>query len=108
MKNSVSKEHQRLKKLNSLNNKLLVSGYTATQLVNIAGSSPCYIYDREELSGRVADFRRLMPRELKLHYAIKANPMPALVAHMARSVDGLDVASPSGNVGCSFYGGVGS
>ena len=28
-----------------------------------------------------------------LHYAIKANPMPALVRHMAQLVDGLDVAS---------------
>ena len=31
--------------------------------------------------------------QCRLHYAMKANPMPALVAHMARRVDGLDVAS---------------
>jgi diaminopimelate decarboxylase len=27
-----------------------------------------------------------------LHFSIKANPMPALVQHMAGLVDGLDVA----------------
>jgi diaminopimelate decarboxylase len=30
---------------------------------------------------------------VKLHYAMKANPMPALVCHMAGLVDGIDVAS---------------
>jgi diaminopimelate decarboxylase len=30
---------------------------------------------------------------VKLHYAMKANPMPALVGHMVRLVDGIDVAS---------------
>src|SRR5262249_20808811 len=30
---------------------------------------------------------------IKLHYAVKANPMPAVVSHIALQVDGLDVAS---------------
>ena len=34
-----------------------------------------------------------MPPQLRLHYSIKANPMPALVQHMATLVDGFDVAS---------------
>ena len=43
---------------------------------------------------RVALLRATLPaRRSSLHYAMKANPMPALVAHMARLVDGLDVAS---------------
>ena len=37
--------------------------------------------------------RAALPREISLHYAMKANPMPALVAHMAGLVDGIDVAS---------------
>jgi diaminopimelate decarboxylase len=41
----------------------------------------------------VALVRRHLPAGLKLHYAIKANPMPALVRHLAQQVDGLDVAS---------------
>ena len=39
------------------------------------------------------ELRAALPREISLHYAMKANPMPALVAHMARPVDGIDVAS---------------
>ena len=45
------------------------------------------------LRERVELLRRVLPGEIDLHYAIKANPMPALVGHMAQLVDGLDVAS---------------
>jgi diaminopimelate decarboxylase len=45
------------------------------------------------LTGRVALLRQHLPAEIHLHYAMKANPMPAVVQHMARLVDGLDVAS---------------
>src|SRR4029453_4318949 len=31
--------------------------------------------------------------EVHVHYAMKANPMPAVVRHMAARVDGIDVAS---------------
>jgi diaminopimelate decarboxylase len=41
----------------------------------------------------VALLRRALPSAIELHYAMKANPMPALVQHMAGLVDGLDVAS---------------
>lgn len=89
----MSKGHHRLATLDSRDNQLLIAGRTAAELVNIVGSSPCYIYDRQALSERVAQFRQQMPTKLKLHYAIKANPMPALVGLMAQCVDGLDVAS---------------
>ena len=89
----MSKRHHRLATLASDKNQLLVAGRSVAQLVSIAGTSPCYIYDRQALSARVAQFRQQMPSALRLHYAIKANPMPALVNHMAQYVDGLDVAS---------------
>ena len=89
----MSKRHHRLATLASDKNQLLVAGRPVAQLVSIAGTSPCYIYDRQSLSARVAQFRQQMPSSLRLHYAIKANPMPALVNHMAQCVDGLDVAS---------------
>jgi diaminopimelate decarboxylase len=41
----------------------------------------------------VAELRAALPASIKLHYAMKANPMPAVVSHMARLVDGIDVAS---------------
>lgn len=93
VKENMSKGHHRLEALRSEGNQLLIAGHTVPDLVNIVGSSPCYIYDRAALSERVSQFRQQMPGELKLHYAIKANPMPALVGHMAQCVDGLDVAS---------------
>jgi diaminopimelate decarboxylase len=41
----------------------------------------------------VAQLRAALPSAVKLHYAMKANPMPAVVGLMAGLVDGIDVAS---------------
>ena len=72
---------------------LLVGGVPLTQLAQRVGRTPFYAYDRRELDRRVELLRAHVPPEVKLHYAIKANPMPALVCHMATRVGGLDVAS---------------
>jgi diaminopimelate decarboxylase len=72
---------------------LQVGGIALTRLAQRVGSTPFYAYDRRLLSERVAHLRAHLPPELALHYSIKANPMPALVQHMAGLVDGLDVAS---------------
>lgn len=72
---------------------LLVGGIPLKQLADRVGQTPFYAYDRQLLSQRVAQLRAALPGSIKLHYAMKANPMPALVCHMARLVDGLDVAS---------------
>ena len=64
-----------------------------TQLAARVGQTPFYAYDRRLLDERVALLRRALPPAIALHYAVKANPMPALVQHMAGLVDGLDVAS---------------
>lgn len=72
---------------------LLVGGMTLARLAERVGQTPFYAYDRRLLEARVAELRAALPREISLHYAIKANPMPAVVAAMARWVDGLDVAS---------------
>ena len=37
--------------------------------------------------------RAALPASVKLHFAMKANPMPAVVGYMAGLVDGIDVAS---------------
>ena len=60
------------------------------------GRTPFYAYDRQLLSQRVAELRATLPAGIELHYAMKANPMPAVVQHMAGLVDGLDVA-PAAN-----------
>jgi diaminopimelate decarboxylase len=64
-----------------------------TRLAERIGSTPFYAYDRAKLSERVALLRRHLPPEVHLHYAMKANPMPAVVQHMAGLVDGFDIAS---------------
>ncbi len=75
------------------NGELLVGGIPLTRLAARVGQTPFYAYDRQLLSKRVSALRAVLPETLKIHYAMKANPMPALVAHMARLVDGIDVAS---------------
>ena len=72
---------------------LVVGGIALTRLAAQVGQTPFYAYDRGQIDARVAALRNALPREVSLHYAMKANPMPALVAHMVRRVDGIDVAS---------------
>jgi diaminopimelate decarboxylase len=72
---------------------LVVGGIPLTRLARRVGRTPFYAYDRAVLDRRIALLREHLPPAVKLHYAIKANPMPALVCHVARGVDGLDVAS---------------
>lgn len=74
-------------------NQLLVNGVPLALLAERVGQTPFYAYDRSLLSQRVAQLRKALPEEIHLHYAVKANPMPALVQHMATLVDGFDVAS---------------
>jgi diaminopimelate decarboxylase len=57
------------------------------------GSTPFYAYSRALLRARVHQLRTALPAGICLHYAMKANPMPALVQFMAGLVDGIDVAS---------------
>ncbi len=72
---------------------LLVGGMPLTRLAERVGQTPFYAYDRQAISARIDSLKAVLPARLELHYAIKANPMPALVAHIASRVDGLDVAS---------------
>lgn len=71
----------------------LINNRTLDQVVAIAGQTPLYVYDRIQIIERVSQLRQALPQRIKLHYAIKANPMPAVVNLLAGLVDGLDVAS---------------
>ncbi|MEU4154950.1 pyridoxal-dependent decarboxylase, exosortase A system-associated [Actinoplanes sp. NPDC026670] len=72
---------------------LAVGGVPVSRLAERVGSTPFFAYDRRLLTERVALLRRHLPADLQLSYAIKANPMPALVQHMSTLVDSFDVAS---------------
>ena len=72
---------------------LWVGGMSLTQLAARIGQTPFYAYERRLLDQKMALLRGALPPAIELHYAVKANPMPAVVQHMAGLVDGLDVAS---------------
>ncbi len=72
---------------------LLIAGKGIAELINIAGQTPTYIYDRQQISQTINSLLDRLPAQVQLHYALKANPMPAVVQHIANYVSGLDIAS---------------
>ena len=70
---------------------LTIAGRRAEDWVAAHGS-PVFVYDPAIVAARVARFRAAIPG-VDLHYAIKANPLPAFLAAVSPLVDGLDVAS---------------
>jgi diaminopimelate decarboxylase len=76
-----------------VDHELVVGGLKISELARRVGRTPFFAYDRSVMRAGVERLRAVLPPEISLHYAIKANPMPALVAFMAQLVDGLDVAS---------------
>jgi diaminopimelate decarboxylase len=73
--------------------RLTVGGVPVDRLAQRVGETPFFAYDRGLLSTRVGLLRATLPAGVQLSYAVKANPMPAVVQHLSGSVDGFDVAS---------------
>lgn len=86
-------EHASLAQFSVQNDCLQIGGMALTRLADRVGTTPFYAYDRKKITERVELLRQKLPQEILLHYAIKANPMPAVVQHLAGLVDGMDVAS---------------
>lgn len=74
-------------------NCLQLGSMSLQRLAQRVGSTPFYACDRDKLTERIALLRQHLPPSVHLHYAMKANPMPAIVQHMAGLVDGIDIAS---------------
>ena len=72
---------------------LCVGGVPLDILAERVGSTPFFAYDRRLLTERVGQLRAALPPGIELSYAVKANPMPAVVHHLSGLVDGFDVAS---------------
>ena len=70
-----------------------VGGVPVDRLAERVGSTPFFAYDRAMITERVAAVKAALPERVSLGYAVKANPMPAVVQHLAGLVDHLDVAS---------------
>ena len=77
----------------SIDGQLAVGGMPLDRLTARVGSTPYFAYDRRLLTERIELLRATLPPTLHLSYAVKANPMPAVVQHLAGLVDALDVAS---------------
>lgn len=86
-------QHAPLQQFDVVDDCLQIGGMPLTRLAERVGRTPFYAYDRARLTERVALLRQHLPAEIHLHYAMKANPMPAVVQHMATLVDGIDIAS---------------
>ncbi|MEA3065764.1 MAG: diaminopimelate decarboxylase [Sphingomonadales bacterium] len=71
---------------------LLIGGRPVDALVAEAGGTPLFVYDLARVEAQVRRFRTSFPG-VNLHYAIKANTYAPLLRHIAKLVDGLDVAS---------------
>lgn len=72
---------------------LAVGGVPVPRLAARVGRTPFYVYSRDIVAQRISALRGTLPPSIHLSYAVKANPMPALVQHIAGLVDGFDVAS---------------
>jgi diaminopimelate decarboxylase len=76
-----------------VDNCLQVGGMPLTDVADRVGRTPFYAYDRRVMTEKVEALRNALPHAIHLHYAMKANPMPEVVQHLADITDGLDVAS---------------
>ena len=76
-----------------IDGQLAVGGMPLERLTARIGSTPFFAYDRRLLSERIEVLRATLPPTVKVSYAVKANPMPAVLHHLAGLVDGMDVAS---------------
>lgn len=88
-----SPQHAPMNQFAVIDNCLQVGGQPLTEIARQVGHTPFYAYDREVMSSRVETLRSTLPAGIHLHYAMKANPMPGVVQHLAGITDGLDVAS---------------
>ena len=93
MSNDPSPSHPALSAYDVEENCLLIGGIPLIRLAERMGSTPFFAYDRGKLTARIELLREELPEELRVTYAIKANPLPAVVQHLNDLVDGFDVAS---------------
>ena len=73
--------------------RLCVGGVPVDLLAERVGGTPFFAYDRGLLTEPGGQLRAVLPPGIDLSYAVKANPMPAVVHHLSGLVDGFDVAS---------------
>ena len=74
-------------------NGLRIAGATPSSLVEQAGATPLFVYDRAAIADRISALRAALPPRMEVNYAVKANPWPDLLEFIEPLADGFDVAS---------------
>ncbi len=72
---------------------MCIGGQRVDRLIASAGDTPLFVYDVDVVRQRLHVLRSAMPDGLGIHYAIKANSLPAFLDAVRPMVDGFDVAS---------------
>ncbi|WP_026282668.1 pyridoxal-dependent decarboxylase, exosortase A system-associated [Rhizobium sp. 2MFCol3.1] len=85
--------HPSISMFEPVGNCMAVGGIPLDRLAERVGSTPFFAYDRGLITSRIGYLRSILPADVKLSYAVKANPMAAVVQHLAGLVDAFDVAS---------------
>lgn len=79
---------------NALDGELVIGGKNASALVEHAGGvTPLFVYSRELIERRLRELRAVLPAQIEIHYAVKANPYVPILELMSGLVDGFDIAS---------------
>lgn len=71
---------------------LHIAARSAAEWVAEAGT-PLFVYDTAIVRERIGQLRAALPEAVEIHFAIKANPLPAFLESVSPLVGGLDVAS---------------
>ena len=87
------KPHAPLRDFTVEKEQLLIGNKTVKNIEQLLGRTPFYAYDKSIIKKQVDTLKTCLPAQVKLHYAIKANPLPSLIHYLANLVDGFDVAS---------------
>lgn len=87
------KPHEHVARFGTVDGELRIGGLPLSRVAARVGSTPFFAYDRVLLDERVDLLRAALPERVELSFAMKANPMPAIVQHLAGRLDRIDVAS---------------
>lgn len=72
---------------------LHIGGQSIVDIARNYPDTPLYVYDSNAIKNKINHLKQYLPGSVEIHYAIKANPMPAVVNYIQPLVTGLDVAS---------------
>lgn len=81
-----------LSHFNCLGKELAIGDTTLSSFAAQYGT-PLYIYDQHTVQKKCQALRNSMPDNLKIYYAVKANPNPEIIRLMSILYDGFDIAS---------------